>query len=236
MSLNRPNTTSSLLTSLTASLNDQKHHLLLAASGSVAIVKLVSIINALRSHTNLSIRIILTQSARRFFQGQSGELPILATLEALPNVDAIYQDEDEWHEPWTRESDILHIQLRRWADLLMVAPLSANTLAKIANGLSDNLLMSVIRAWDVSPRSNGRRANIIVAPAMNTCMWAHPVTARHIRVLQEDWGANGNDESWFVVMQPQVKLLACGDLGAGAMCEWKEIVVEIEQRLGLVKR
>jgi hypothetical protein len=61
----------------------------------------------------------------------------------LPNVEAVYDDADEWGpQPWKRGASILHIELRRWADMLIVAPLSANTLAKIVNGMSDNLLTS----------------------------------------------------------------------------------------------
>lgn len=57
-------------------------------------------------------------------------------------------DEEEWHE-WQKKGDpVLHIELRKWADLLIVAPLSANTLAKLAQGLCDNCLTSVVRAWD----------------------------------------------------------------------------------------
>jgi phosphopantothenoylcysteine decarboxylase len=156
-----------ILAPLSAAIHDGKTHLLLAASGSVAVVKLPSIISSFRDYPNLSIRIILTQNARRFFLGQSSELPTLASLRALPNVDAIYEDKHEWMEPWVRGTDILHIQLRRWAHLLVVAPLSANTLAKIAGGLADNLLISVIRAWDINP-GNRKRACILVAAAMNS--------------------------------------------------------------------
>ncbi|RYP61892.1 hypothetical protein DL770_009684 [Monosporascus sp. CRB-9-2] len=119
---------------LTASLHDNKRHLLLAASGSVA--------------TNLSIRVLLTPSASRFLAGQSAEQPTLESLATLPNVDGIYGDTDEWREPWTRGNAILHIELRRWADILVIAPLSANTLAKIVNGMADSILTSVVRAWD----------------------------------------------------------------------------------------
>jgi len=219
---------------LTAALNDGKTHLLLAASGSVAVVKLSLIISSLSHHPNLSIRVILTQNAARFLTGESAEQPTVASLAALPIVDAIYQDEHEWIEPWTRGASILHIELRRWSHLLVVAPLTANTLAKIAGGFSDNLLISVIRAWDINP-TNTKRARIIVAPAMNTSMWAHPVTAKQMRILEEEWGVDGvnPDEGWMEVLRPQVKTLACGDFGQGAMCDWQEIVAVIEKRLCL---
>ena len=207
-----------------AAQNDGKKHLLLAASGSVATIKLPLIISAFKHHSNLSIRIILTANATNFLAGQSSEQPpifssqpALPSLATLPNVDGIYLNADEWTPPWTRNSPILHIELRRWADLLVVAPMSANLLAKVTAGLCDDLLTSVLRAWDV-------RKGVLVAPAMNTMMWEHPVTARQVRVLREEW-------SWFEVLMPQVKEIACGDVGQGGMKEWKEIVEVVERRL-----
>lgn len=100
-------------TDVAAAIHDGKAHLLLAASGSVASIKLHLIISALKHYPNLSIRVILTKSAVHFFTGQSEEQPTVATLASLPNVDAIHQDEDEWVEPWTRGMNILHIELRR---------------------------------------------------------------------------------------------------------------------------
>jgi phosphopantothenoylcysteine decarboxylase len=61
-------------------------------------------------------------------------------------VDGVYLDEDEWSQPWTRHSEILHIELRRWAHLLAIIPMSANLLGKVTGGLCDDLLGNVIRA------------------------------------------------------------------------------------------
>ncbi|KAH7025806.1 flavoprotein-domain-containing protein [Microdochium trichocladiopsis] len=317
---------SSAIEGITSSLSDNKVHLLLAASGSVATIKLPLIVKTLSerysqpaqgsssqqqdsAHGGLSIRILLTPSAARFLDGQSAEQPRLQSLLDIPGVDGIHLDEDEWREPWKRGNAILHIELRRWADMLVVAPLSANTMAKIVNGFADGILTSVIRAWDArgeldtdvvrgggsSISSNGavrgeeqqqqasrgpitrqrssRKKRIIVAPAMNTAMWRHPVTAKQLRVLEEEWGVAGEKEAmnggdrgqtpsagsrtdteeadrniardgakeseeqendgWFEVLRPQHKILACGDIGDGAMMEWTEIVAIIEDRLGL---
>lgn len=161
-----------------------------------------------------------------------------------------------------RGNGILHIELRRWADLLVIAPLSANSLAKVVGGFADNLLLSVIRTWDTTgvidvlrqgvsrgekdgdgegkeKFINGvvvKRKRIVVAPAMNTAMWRHPVTKRQIRVLEEEWGVEGEKsggEGWFEVVRPMEKELACGDVGDGAMKDWREIVKIIDERLGL---
>ena len=99
-------------------------------------------------------------------------------------------------------------ELLDWAHILVMAPLSANTLAKLALGLCDNLVTRVARGWDMSQP-------LILAPAMNTRMWKHPATARHVSMLQE-LGA--------VVVQPVAKKLACGDVGVGAMASVATIV------------
>lgn len=106
-------------------------------------------------------------------------------------------------------------QLRKWADLLLIAPLSANTLAKLAGGHADNLLTCVARAWTFSKP-------LLLAPAMNTAMWEHPITAVHLGVLAA-WGAR--------TVMPVVKLLACGDEGRGAMASVADIVRAVQEAL-----
>lgn len=219
--------------------NDGKRHLLLAASGSVATIKIPNILHALSKHPKLSIRLILTKSATNFLAGQSKEQPHLESLRHIKNVDGIFLDEEEWVHPWKRGQGILHIELRRWADILLISPLSANTLAKITGGFSDNLLTSVVRAWDTTVEGGSKR--IMVAPAMNTMMWRHPVTRKQIKVLEEEWGVGNlgayvvddEGEGWFEVLRPQEKELACGDVGDGAMKAWEEVVKVVEIRLGL---
>jgi phosphopantothenoylcysteine decarboxylase len=229
---------------------DDKIHVLLCASGSVATIKIPNIINALARHKNVRIRLIFTTAATNFLQGQSAEQPSIADIEAFPNVDGIYFDADEWAEPWVRGNKILHIELRRWADIMVIAPLSANELAKITQGWSDNLLLSVVRAWDTTglidpvrdipgvqwPEEQAaddtrRKKRILVAPSMNTAMWFQPITKKQIEVLEGEWGVKNG--GWFEVLQPMEKELACGDVGGGAMKDWREIVGVVEERLGL---
>ena len=95
--------------------------------------------------------------------------------------------------------------------------MSANLLGKITGGLCDDLLGCVIRAWDI-------QRPILVAPSMNQLMWEHPITAKQLAILSREW-------TWFEILPPQVKALACGDVGQGGMCEWSEIVTVIEERL-----
>lgn len=70
------------------------------------------------------------------------------------------------------------LELRKWADTLLIAPLDANSLAKIAHGLCDNLLTSLVRAWDFNKP-------LYFAPAMNTAMWENPLTYQHMKTLKE---------------------------------------------------
>src|SRR5262249_60483542 len=105
------------------------------------------------------------------------------------NPEVMILDADEWPgaaegKRYRRDDPVLHIELRRWADLFLTAPLDANTLAKLANGLSDNCLTCVWRAWDTSRPA-------VLVPAMNTLMWQHPATARHLRQLAADAGRAG---------------------------------------------
>jgi phosphopantothenoylcysteine decarboxylase len=230
--------------------SNDKIHVLLCATGSVATIKIPNIVAALSAHSNIAIRLIFTAAARNFLQGQSAEQPSIEELEALPSVEGVYFDEDEWAEPWVRGNKILHIELRRWADIMLIAPLSANELAKLTQGWSDNLLLSVVRAWDTTgvidpvreipgvkwPKEeawegSARKKRILVAPSMNTAMWLQPITAKQVQILEGEWGVKNG--GWYEVLQPMAKELACGDVGGGAMKDWREIVAVLEKRLGL---
>jgi len=76
-----------------------------------------------------------------------------------------------------------------------------------------------------------RKKRILVAPAMNTAMWKQPITKKQLNVLDEEWGVKSG--GWFEVLLPMEKELACGDVGTGAMKDWREIVEVVEDRLGL---
>lgn len=151
--------------------------------------------------------------------GVYGEVQVAATASSLyfwkmeDNADArVWTDDDEWESKrYVRGQPIRHIELRKWADVLVIAPLSADTLAKLAHGRADNLLTCVARAWDL-------RKPVVVAPAMNTMMWNHPATAEHLATLRRWYGER------FVLVPPVAKKLACGDEGIGAMADITDIV------------
>jgi phosphopantothenoylcysteine decarboxylase len=163
-------------------------------------------------------------------QYQNVRVEVVATKESLAFYDPadvvksgarVWTDEDEWSGSYKIGDPILHIELRRWADIVLVAPCSANTLSKIAHGLCDNLATSLLRA--LAPTTP-----TYVFPAMNTLMYEHPLTAEHLRVIR--------DVVRYQVVGPIGKNLACGDVGLGAMTEWRDIVKIVVDQMKLVRK
>lgn len=200
---------------------------ILGVTGSVAAIKTPMLVRELVSAGH-EVRVVATRPALHFFDPDE-----LGPRQA--DGGPLFCDADEWpNTRWTRNDPVLHIDFRNWADVLVLAPLDANTLGKIAFGLCDNFLTCVVRAWDFRSKS------VILAPAMNTQMWINPATRRHLRMLLEDHGDNQHPNDWtletadevfaqhapkLVLMPPQSKKLACGDVGIGAMAD----VVKIAQ-------
>jgi phosphopantothenoylcysteine decarboxylase len=185
-------------------------NVLLGVTGSVAAIYTPQLYADL-CQAGHRVKIVATQSSLYFFDAAAIE----PTAEGQRNKDVVILDEDEWPgQRYERGDPVLHIELRRWAELLLIAPLDANTLAKLALGLTDNCLTCVYRAWD-------RARPVIVAPAMNTLMWGHPATARHLEQITADLrGA-------LRVVPPISKKLACDDVGLGAMADREEIIAAI---------
>jgi phosphopantothenoylcysteine decarboxylase len=214
--------------------------LIVGVTGSVAAIRAPALFDSLTTSGH-EVRVVATGPALYFFDpaplrsggplaGSAGP-PAKLDIETVPSGPVLV-DQDEWPgNRYTRDDPVLHIELRKWADLLIVAPLDANTLAKFALGISDNLLTCLFRAWDFS-------RPVILAPAMNTLMWKSPVTLRHLRLLLEDRSSVPVPSGWslddapavfaglapgIILVPPQAKRLACGDFGTGAMAEVPQI-------------
>ena len=207
--------------------------ILLGVTGSVAAMRTPALYEELKRAAH-EIKIVATHASLYFFDPM--QIDPVSGPRPQRNREVIILDEDEWPgrsagRIYERNEPVLHIELRRWADLLLIAPLDANTLAKLANGLSDNCLTCVWRAWD-------RARPALLAPAMNTLMWEHPLTLRHLRQLAVDAGAGSEPEGtepealmeWINsqplnlrLIPPISKRLACGDVGVGAMAEIQDI-------------
>lgn len=125
----------------------------------------------------------------------------------------VCQDADEWPgEKYDPDIPVLHIELREWADILLIAPITYNTIAKISHGLADNLLTCIVAAWD-------RNKPIVIAPAMNTKMWENPFADLNIHTLKLEHTAG-----MFTVVSPIAGKLACGETGIGAMAHIDTII------------
>lgn len=179
-----------------------KANVLLGVTGSVAAIRAKILYDALKERYN--VRVVATESALNFLETVEGFDPAV-----------VFRDRDEWAS-WKGVGDaVLHIELRKWAAAFLIAPLSANTLAKVSNGICDNLLTSIVRAWDHS-------RPLILAPAMNTLMWANPLTEKQLKLCADLMGSYEN------IIPPIEKKLACGDVGVGAMAEPATILAHVQ--------
>jgi phosphopantothenoylcysteine decarboxylase len=206
---------------------------LLGVTGSVAAVK-VPLLASLLREAGYEVKVAVTAAAEYFLRAADLPEPPLRDADEWPRRSAA----EPADRVYSRGDAVPHIELRRWADLLLVAPLDANTLAKMSAGLSDNLLTCVYRAWDFA-------RPIVLAPAMNTLMWESPLTRRHLRQLLADHSAEPgppvgatNEELIAAInagcrrlriVGPISKTLACGDVGIGAMAEPADIVREVRE-------
>ena len=196
---------------------------LLGVTGSVATVFVGKLVDALHASGH-EVEVVATKSSLYFLDPRVMKV-------------RVWKDEDEWPDhgqdcddvdfipgayvpnrsfvQYKKGQLIPHIDLRKWADVFLVAPLDANTLAKFSIGLCDNLLTCVFRAWDFDKP-------VVLAPAMNTFMWHNPWTEMQMNLLSRLQGSAGGHNVHFV--DPQSKVLACGDEGIGAMADISKIV------------
>ena len=167
-------------------------NILLIISGGIAAYKSLELIRRMRER-GASVTPVMTQAASEFVTPLS--------VSALAGVQ-VYQDLFDL----TAESDMGHIQLSRSADLIVVAPASADLMAKMANGLANDLASTLLLATDTP---------VLIAPAMNVRMWDHPATQRNLAQLVAD-GVH--------IVGPNPGDMACGEYGPGRMSEPLEII------------
>nr|WP_321455131.1 bifunctional phosphopantothenoylcysteine decarboxylase/phosphopantothenate--cysteine ligase CoaBC [uncultured Cohaesibacter sp.] len=170
--------------------------ILLVISGGIAAFKALDIIRLLLKE-GAGVQVIMTKAATEFVAPLT-----IATLTGKPVLTELFD--------LTRESEIGHIELSRAADLVVVAPATANLIAKMANGIADDLASTALLATDKP---------VLVAPAMNVRMWYHPATQRNLATLAKD-GLH--------FVGPAVGMMACNEEGPGRLSEPEEILTHIK--------
>jgi phosphopantothenoylcysteine decarboxylase / phosphopantothenate---cysteine ligase len=175
--------------------------ILLIISGGIAAYKSLELIRRLKD-SGATVQVVMTSGARQFISPLSA-----ATLSGQPVRDDLFR--------LTDEAAIGHIELSRAADLVVVAPASANILARMAAGLADDLATTLLLATD---------KRVLAAPAMNVRMWLHPATRRNLDRLKDDG---------VLFVGPESGSMACGEFGPGRMAEPPAIVEAIELALAL---
>lgn len=168
---------------------------LLGVTGCIGAYKAAEILRGLQK-AGVEVRVMMTRHATQFIT------PL--TFEALSGQPVIVEMFDR-----PSHADIEHISLARWADLVLIAPATANCLAKFAHGLADDFLSTVYLS-NTNP--------VMIAPAMNVEMWQHPATQANLATLK----ARGVQ-----IIEPGVGYQACGEVGAGRLAEPEEIVARV---------
>lgn len=166
--------------------------IILGVTGGIAVYKAADLVSRLRKQ-NAEVEVIMTEAAMEFVTPLTFQ-----TMSNRPVHTSMFNEIDRF--------DVEHISLAKKADMILVAPATANTIGKIANGIADNLLNTVIMA---------SHAKIVFAPAMNTEMYNNPIFQENMDKLK---GLG------YEFIDPAVGLLACGDYGAGKMAEPADIV------------
>ena len=170
--------------------------ILMIICGGISAYKCLEIIRGLKK-SNAQIKTILTKSAKEFVTHLS-----ISSL----SQEKVYEDMFSIEN----DSEMDHISLSRWADLILVAPATANTISKLSSGLSDDLASTVILASD---------KEVYLSPAMNVRMWEHPSTKDNLQKLK-NYG--------YKIIGPEIGDMACGEFGKGKMTEPDEIIKEVE--------
>ncbi len=181
-------------------MNDKKQ-ILLIVSGGIAAYKSLELVRILRRH-DIAVRAVMTKSAAEF---------VTPLSLGVMTEDHVYGDMFNLKD----EREIGHIQLSRQADLIVICPATANLMAKMNAGISDDLATTILLATDKP---------VLAVPAMNVRMWNHAATQRNINQLREDG---------VMVMTPDSGAMACGEFGPGRLPEPPEIVQHICKQLNV---
>ena len=171
---------------------------IVGVTGSIAIYKTLSLIRYL-TKAGAEVKVIMTESAKKFIT------PL--TFETLTGNKVLADISEDW------SSDMNHIGVGKWADSFVIAPVTANTINKLANGIADNILLQTVLAY-------GR--NIILSPSANTNMIFNPITEGSLKLL---------NLSNFTILETQTKELACKTDGDGAMAEPETIFFAVVRDL-----
>src|ERR1043166_658214 len=175
-------------------------NIVLGVSGGIAAYKAPELVRRLQD-AGADVRVILTPNAARFVSPLS--------LAAVSNHGVIVE---QWGD--VERGGVDHVELARWADVLLIAPATANIVAKLAVGIADDALSTYALA---------HRGDVMVAPAMNTFMLQHPTVQQNMAARR----ARG-----VIVLDPDSGLLACGDEGAGRMPDPPVIAEFVKHHLG----
>ena len=134
------------------------------------------------------------------------------TFQTLTNH-AVYVDMFEI----INKEEVEHISLANWADIMLIAPATANTIGKIAHGIADNLLTTIVMALPVE-------TTVVMAPAMNSRMWDNPIMQKNVEILKEQ-------KNKYIFVPPREGILACRYEGKGKIAENEDILVVVKKTL-----
>ena len=177
-------------------------------SGGIAAYKAAELVRELQRQA-LEVHVVMTEAAAKFVQPLT-----FAALSGHKVITSLWDESDSGYEASPEQSGIEHIGEAQWAEALVVAPATANILAKFAYGISDDFLTTMYLATT---------APVLVAPAMNVNMWEHPATKANLEILRQR-GVR--------VIEPGTGDLACGMVGAGRMAEPAAIADAVLNALG----
>ncbi len=174
---------------------------ILGISGGIAAFKTVELVSQMKKQ-GADVHVILTENAAKFVSPLS--LQVMSGNKTYPDQDS---------------SQIEHIELANKADIVLVAPATANALAKMVTGISDEMLFDIVLAT---------KAPVLIAPAMNTNMWEHATTKRNLSVLKDSLG--------YHFIDPDAGDLACGTVGQGRLAEIEKIISKLEEIASGIKK